>query len=82
MIQISKFIQRSWDLETYFLIVIHSFPYSLDKRKGLTMCKVNGCFESFFKTGWSKNVMCQVNTAILLPVFIPSRRTWAYVLQI
>lgn len=32
MIQIPKFIQRSWDLEIYFLNCIPSFLHSLDKR--------------------------------------------------
>lgn len=50
MIQISKFIQRSWDLEIYFLNFIHSFLYSLDKSRVLTASEVKCSFEPLLKT--------------------------------
>lgn len=63
MIQSSKYSHRSWNLEIYFLNFIHSFHYSLDKRKGFTGSKVKCILEPLFtKAVWSKDAVCQVNT--------------------
>lgn len=63
MIQSSKFIHRSWDLEICFLKL--GFRDSLDKIKGLTEPKVKCVSEPFLQTSRWDDVPCRVSTCVL-----------------